>query len=261
MEFDIIPTRDGSHTVFSQSFHQHFHNPNGAIAESRHVFFETSGILKSLKENETIRLFETGFGTGLNFFLLLEYRERLNSESNIHFTTVEKDPLPFSTAKKLNYSEFLQTCDSDKLLETVFKTAARKKGLISFEITKSFTLDLFAGLFKDLPAGIPGEPVNYIFHDPFSPDVNPELWSVPVFQRLKSISRNDVIMVTYGAASKARAAMAKAGWYVARAPGALGKREMTVAALHPEQLKTPGRKRVNEKRLSKRFFGSGPASQ
>lgn len=261
MEFDIIPTKDGSDTVFSKSFNQHYHNPNGAIAESRHVFFEASGILKSLKKHEPVCLFETGFGTGLNFLLMLEYKERLNSESKIHYTTVEKNPIPVSTAKKLNYPESLQASDSEKLLETVFKAAAQKNGLISIEITESFSLDLFAGSFENLPSGIPDEPVNYIFHDPFSPDVNPELWSVPVFRKLKSISRKDVRLVTYGAASKARAAMAKAGWYVARAPGALGKREMTVAALHPEELENPVWKRVNEKRLSKRFFGSDPNSE
>ena len=30
---------------------------------------------------------------------------------------------------------------------------------------------------------------------------------------------------------EARAALAKSGWFVAKAPGALGKREMTVASL------------------------------
>lgn len=259
MEFDIISTRDGSHTVFSQSFRQHYHNPNGAIAESRHVFFKTSGILESLKKGEPICLFESGFGTGLNFLLLLEYRERLHSKSKIHYTAVEKNPIPFSTAKKLNYPEFLQTYHSEKLFESIFDAAGQKSGLIPFEISKLFTLHLFIGLFEDLPPAIPKNPVNYIFHDPFSPDVNPELWSVPVFQKLKSMSRDDVRMVTYGAASKARAAMAEAGWYVVRAPGALGKREMTVAALDPEELKNPGWKRVNEKRLSERFFGSDPA--
>jgi len=261
MESDIIPTRDGSDTVFSKSFNQHYHNPNGAIAESRHVFFKSSGILKSLKKDEPVCLFETGIGTGLNFLLLLEYRDLLNSESKIHYTAVEKDPIPLSIAKELNYSEFLQSSASENILETIFEKAGQKRGLKLFEISKSFTLHLFIGLFEDLPPGIPKQLVNYIFHDPFSPDVNPELWSVPVFQKLKSISSPDVRLVTYGAASKARAAMAEAGWYVARAPGALGKREMTVTSKKPEMLKNPGWKRVNEKRLSVRFFGPDPASQ
>lgn len=260
-QFNIISTKDGSHTVFSKYFRQHYHNPNGAISESRHVFFETSGILDTLKKNKPVNLFETGFGTGLNFLLLFEYAERLNSESKIHYATVEKNPIPFSTAKKLNYPDFLQTCNSEKLLETIFDTAGQNSGLIPFEVTRSFALDLFVGSFEDLPSDIPKEPVNYIFHDPFSPEVNPELWDVTVFQQLKSSSKADVRLVTYGAASKARAAMAKAGWHVARAPGALGKREMTVAALQPEELEKPGWKRVNEKRLSERFFGSDPASQ
>jgi tRNA U34 5-methylaminomethyl-2-thiouridine-forming methyltransferase MnmC len=69
--------------------------------------------------------------------------------------------------------------------------------------------------------------------------------------RLKKYSNPNAMLTTYCAASRARGAMAWAGWHVARAPGALGKREMTIASLNPDGLKEF--KRVNEERLAKRY--------
>ncbi len=40
----LVETRDGSHTVYSPQFDQHYHNPNGAVAESRYVFFKQNGL-------------------------------------------------------------------------------------------------------------------------------------------------------------------------------------------------------------------------
>ncbi|MEX2585562.1 MAG: MnmC family methyltransferase, partial [Balneolaceae bacterium] len=77
------------------------------------------------------------------------------------------------------------------------------------------------------------------------------LWNEDVFRKLAGWSAPDALLATYGAASSARAAMAAEGWYVARAKGALGKREMTVASLDPAKL-SPW-KRVNEKRLIERL--------
>ncbi|MFO7884188.1 MAG: MnmC family methyltransferase, partial [Desulfobacteraceae bacterium] len=68
---------------------------------------------------------------------------------------------------------------------------------------------------------------------------------------IASASAKDAVLTTYSAATSARAAMAVAGWYIARAPGALGKREMTVASKNPDKLSHL--KRVDEERLARRF--------
>jgi tRNA U34 5-methylaminomethyl-2-thiouridine-forming methyltransferase MnmC len=117
------------------------------------------------------------------------------------------------------------------------------------QLGKHVLFELFIGPFDQQPE--PENSYQMILFDPFSPDVNPELWTREVFRKLADWSDPDVLLATYGAASSARAAMAAAGWKVARAPGALGKREMTLAALNPEMLS--GWKRVNEDRLRERY--------
>lgn len=239
--------KDGSHTLYSGKFHQHYHNPNGAIAESRHVFFKTPGLIDRINRSDTHFILEVGFGTGLNLLLLLEHLSWSESSSDIVFRSVEAYPLNLDQVMQLNYPQKLEVSNAAEVIACIFREL--KPGLNHIQVRKNVLLELFIGPFDQQPE--PGCKFNSILFDPFSPDVNPDLWSDDVFRKLASWSDPDVILCTYGAASIARAAMASAGWQVARAPGALGKREMTLAAMNPENL--AGYKRVNEERLAERY--------
>ncbi|MDZ7755395.1 tRNA (5-methylaminomethyl-2-thiouridine)(34)-methyltransferase MnmD [Rhodohalobacter sp.] len=243
----ISETKDGSTTLYSPVFDQHYHNPNGAVAESKIVFFETPGLVEALQERDHIAIFEMGFGTGLNLILLKNYLEQLENPPDVDFYTVEAFPVDPETAAKFDFGDELKQQNPGKLLQSIFSEA--DPGTNSFQISEYLTLNLFIGPFDDSPK--PDQPIDYFFHDPFSPDVNAELWTPEVFQRLKSYAEKSAILSTYCAASSARAAMAVAGWKIARAPGALGKREMTLASLDEKNL--DGFKRVNEQRLADRY--------
>lgn len=246
---ELRTTKDGSHTVYSGQFDQHYHNPNGAVDESRQVFFEKSDILEKLKNGDDIRVLETGFGTGLNFLLLLDYAKKMGSDSRIVFESVEAFPLSVDESGSLNYEQFLDAdIKSTEILTTVFKGLKAAANTYHFEKAE---LRLWLGSFESWQITSTG--VDYFFHDPFSPEANPELWNPQTFEKLKSHASENAILATYCAASKARGAMAKAGWLVARAPGALGKREMTIASLQPAKLE--GYKRINEEKLADRFYG------
>ncbi|MEX2572870.1 MAG: hypothetical protein WD317_01175, partial [Balneolaceae bacterium] len=84
---------DGSHTLHSKKFNQFYHNPNGAIAESRHVFFETPGLIRRTGSVHPFRIFEVGFGTGLNFLVLLDELRHLDPAPEVVYRSVEAYPL------------------------------------------------------------------------------------------------------------------------------------------------------------------------
>ncbi|MCH8524701.1 MAG: tRNA (5-methylaminomethyl-2-thiouridine)(34)-methyltransferase MnmD [Balneolales bacterium] len=239
--------RDGSHTVYSEEFGQFYHNPNGAVAESIHVFFEASGILKVMEAGLPINVLETGFGTGLNALLLADYKLALGSSSTILFQSVEAYPISNEVARELNYGSFLEHPQLAAHLVPIFERLQHDS--IEYQIIPGMKLQVFMGKMEDmvLPEGV----FDFVFHDPFSPDVNPELWSNNVFKRLYATCKSDATMVTYCAATKARGAMAVGGWLVARAPGALGKREMTIASKQEDKLNAY--QRLNEARLIERF--------
>lgn len=246
-ETEVVETRDGSHTVYSKHFNQHYHNPNGAVAESRYVFFEQTNLLESLKQRDEIEVLEIGFGTGLNLLLLMDYYLDTGSTAKVSYHSIEAYPLKPGIAEKFNFREHISHPDLVPVVTDIFNNLS--DGYNEFEIHPAITVHLFKGFFDDY------NPVNlaadYIFHDAFSPDANEELWTGNVFKKLNSLSSRNAVLTTYSAASAARGAMAWAGWKIARTQGALGKREMTIASLNPENI--AHLERVNEERLANRY--------
>ena len=242
-------TKDGSSTLFSNKYNQYYHNPNGSFSESKHVFFETPQVPNALSEKEKITIFETGFGTGLNFLLLLDYYLSNTCSSEVHFYSVEAFPVTAEEAEKFNFASFSEFGELDPVLKNVFSVLKEGMNVIKPLAEIDVTLNLFIGKFEDFDAD--DIQTGFFFHDAFSPEVNQELWTSETFKKLHSIAKKEAVLATYCAASKARAAMAVAGWKLAKTRGALGKREMTIASISEEKL--TGFKRVNEERLIKRY--------
>ncbi len=225
-------TRDGSSTLWSERFGQYYHNPNGAEAESREVFFDRGGVCADLQAGRPVRILEVGFGTGLNLLLFSEYVDAVGSQGH-SYATFEKFPLDEETARTLNYP------GTGRLVELF---AGLKPGWNRPEWDSRIDLHIWVGDFADgmahwSEADLP--PATHVLHDPFSPAASPELWSEEAFAELRRVSAPDALLSTYGAASAPRRAMAAAGWQVARAPGALGKREMTLASPDAERIRLP----------------------
>jgi tRNA U34 5-methylaminomethyl-2-thiouridine-forming methyltransferase MnmC len=242
-------TKDGSHTLYSPQFNQHYHSTNGAVSESRHVFFEQNGLKQALSERSRINILEIGFGSGLNLLLLMDYCLHLKTAPQIQYHSIEAYPISAQTAAALNYDAYLDHPELAQKLHPVFSQLT--DGMNTFPVSGNINLSLFYGLFDDYE---PTETTfDFIFHDAFSPQANPSLWSASVFEKLLAHSNPAAVLTTYCAASKARGAMARAGWNVARAPGALGKREMTAAS--PSEQPLAHLKRLNEKRLAQRYEG------
>jgi tRNA U34 5-methylaminomethyl-2-thiouridine-forming methyltransferase MnmC len=120
--------------------------------------------------------------------------------------------------------------------------------------TEIIKLNVFYGLFDAMPLEPLSIKFDYVFFDAFSPEANPDLWSPAVFERILKVCAEHCILATYGAASKARAAMAVAGWKLAKCRGALGKREMTLASPSAEALQFGDLKQLSTQRLIDRWL-------
>ncbi len=250
----VVNTKDGSTSLYSPRFNQHYHNPNGAVSESRHVFFDLPGTARALEINDKITIFEIGFGSGLNLLLLLHYlkktEEQTGNKPQISYISIEAFPISPNVAKDLDFGDEDDLDQSKPVLHHIFKNL--QPGLHSFDISDRVKAHIFSGFFNDFAnQKYDLQKADFIFHDAFSPTVNSELWTPEVFRFLRQVSHENSVLSTYCAASEARAAMAVSGWKVARARGALGKREMTIASLSEKKLEAF--KRVNEERLAERY--------
>lgn len=240
-------TEDGSHTLFSEYYNQTYHNSRGAVTESRHLFFEQNGLTQALRKRDQINILEIGFGTGLNLALMLDCYKRLKSGATVEYVSIEAHPISARLAGKLNFGDYLGHPEVINQLPSILRNL--KKGLNRFKLGPGLPLSLFYGYFDDFSPEISS--FNFIFQDAFSPTENPELWTGRVFSQLLKWSAPEGILTTYCAASKVRGAMAAAGWKVARANGAPGKREMTIAS--PAEQTLENFTRVNEMRLAERY--------
>ena len=74
----LITTEDGSHSLYHEELQETYHSFHGAYRESIHVFM-LYGLDAWLNRNPRkfpLRVFEVGFGTGLNAWLALVWAEQ-----------------------------------------------------------------------------------------------------------------------------------------------------------------------------------------
>ena len=220
MQRKLILTGDGSHTISMPELNVTYHSIHGAIQESKHVFIEAG--LKSLLpvEGTALNVFEMGFGTGLNALLTIIESERL--QRKIYYETVEQFPLDNGEVRSLNYCEQLDREDLQPIFEQLHSCEWEKK----VNITENFGFNKSRTNLLNLETS---ETFELIYFDAFAPNVQPELWTNEIFEKMFAMLEPGGILVTYCSKGDVRRAMQAAGFIVEKLPGPRGKREMTRA--------------------------------
>ncbi len=216
---EIIQTEDGSSTLYTERFKEHYHSIHGAEQESQLIYIDY-GLGERLKTlgaelNRPLKILEMGFGTGLNAWLSLLMAEAKNI--SIHYTTIEKYPISLETAEGLSYAK----SSEEKVL---FLGLHQAKWEEDFMLTPKFTikkreLDLLDFEAKE-------EKFDLIYFDAFSPETQAELWEEEVFQLLAKLCREGAILTTYCAKGEVRRRLQRSGFSVERLAGPIGKREV-----------------------------------
>ncbi len=213
MNLKIIHTKDGSSTLYSPTFNEHYHSVFGAINESKHVFIEAGFNFLNLS---SIKIFEIGFGTGLN--ALLTYIESAKKEVTVDYSAIELYPVTQDVIQQLNYTQSL----SEEIKETfdkLHKVSWNKK----IEISNHFHLTKIKADFNDY---LFTEKYNLIFFDAFAPEKQPALWSHQIFAKIFEAMDNQGVLTTYSSKGLIKQNLRNAGFQLERLPGPEGKRHM-----------------------------------
>jgi tRNA U34 5-methylaminomethyl-2-thiouridine-forming methyltransferase MnmC len=217
LEHRLQVTKDGSHTIAIPELNITFHSHHGAIPESQHVFIQ-AGLHEALERFAApLHIAETGFGTGLN--ALLTAMEARQTQTLIHFTTLELYPLPQPITAQLNHGQLL---GEDDLLQQ----------LHAAPWNETVTVHPWFILNKqpcDIATFETSDTFHVVYFDAFAPEDQPELWTVDVFRQWFNLLKPGGMLVTYCSKSIIRKAMAEAGFTVTKIPGPWGKREMVRA--------------------------------
>lgn len=208
-----ILTSDGSHTLFNKEIGEHYHSTFGAITESEHIFIQ-AGLGAIPKKKKEINVLEIGLGTGLNALLALRWVERNNTVINYH--AIEAFPLEQDIIKDLNYLEVL---GMDQKYFHAIHSARNQERQISDKFRFSFTV------VKLEDAIFPPNHFDVAFFDAFSPEVQPEMWTEPSFQKIFRSMKNGTVLTTYSCKGIVKRALKATGFQIEKLPGPPGKRE------------------------------------
>ncbi len=201
--FTGVVTQDGSGTLYHPEFRQHFHSLAGADSEAEQKFVVPSKLRERLMQRP-VKLLDVGFGLGVNVLAALR------CGGDLTVTTLEYDDRVLDAARQLRPAEPLFPA------------------LIAGDRYENVTL--LRGDARKTAATLEPGSFDVIFHDGFSPDSNPELWSYDFVRLLKKLLKPDGVLVSYSSAHPFRGALLRAGFQVGESVPFGRKRGGTVAA-------------------------------
>lgn len=212
MKRKLILTKDGSHSYYSSEFGEAYHSIYGAIQESRHIFIE-SGL--KLIDKKTIRIFEMGFGSGLN--CLLSWAHAQSENQFIKYDSIELYPIDLDEASEFNYPELLGIPREE--FENLHSCPWGER----IDLGPNFRIFKIRG---DMKSFAPEGPYDLIYFDAFSPDAQADLWKTEIFNKLYKALVPGGILTSYCARGDFKRALREVGFEVERIPGPPGKRHI-----------------------------------
>ncbi len=208
---EIRKTADGSDTLYVPEMDEHYHSIYGAVTESEHIFIN-SGFM--FCRAAPVRIFEAGFGTGLNAFLTAN--AAISSGREVYYTSIEKNPLHEKIVKSLKYNELIP---GGQMFELIHSCPWNEP----VRLCTNFTLTkLKADLITD---EIKGD-YDVVYFDAFGPEKQPEMWSRNVFRKISAIMASGGILVTYSVKGDVKRLLKESGFSIELLPGPPGKRHI-----------------------------------
>lgn len=202
----LIVTEDGSHSLYSPQYNQQYHSLQGALVEAEHIYINL-GLRPLLEEAEsTIRVFEMGFGTGLNAFLTWKLADLLKKD--IYYVAVEAFPVSRDEAFSLNYASLTGQSGFMELHDCPWSEDCA--------ISENFTLRKEHITLEDFEST---EKFDVIYYDAFDPRAQPELWTAEIFSQIAAQTSEGGVLVTYSSKGIVKRALRAAGFKVERHKG------------------------------------------
>lgn len=213
-------TADGSATLRRKDLDEHYHSVKGALTESRHVYLDC-GWREAAARFDTVRVFEVGFGTGLNAAITASAARECGHMTE--FFSVELHPLPDNVWHGL-------TSHVPSELREHFEAVNSARWNITEEINSRFRL---TKLHSDLLSVSLPEHISAVYYDAFAPEKQPEMWDEMTFRRLYAAMSNGGVLTTYCTKGIIRRMLASVGFNVSRLSGPPGGKREILRALKP----------------------------
>ena len=220
---NIVKTSDGSNTLFSKKYNQHFHNPDdGAVNEalSKHII----PTFKFKKEQTELNILDICFGLGYNTLSTIYFIQTNNLNKKVNIYSPELDGELIESLEHFKYP------DEFNNITHIVKELATKK----FYEDEKIKVELFVGDARQYIKKFDDNFFDIVYQDAFSSEVNMELWTKEYFDDIYRISKQNSIMSTYAIATPIRLSMNEAGFFIYQHKPV--KRKITLAFKNKQQI-------------------------
>ncbi|WP_457678767.1 tRNA (5-methylaminomethyl-2-thiouridine)(34)-methyltransferase MnmD [Thermovibrio sp.] len=226
-----LKTKDGSITLFSSEFKEPYHSTTaGALTEAVEKFCKPAKVREKARKGR-INLLDSCFGLGYNTFTFIQEATSENPKVKLFIVGYEFDLKVVKSSLLLNWGKLnrwkwvLKELLRNKLVEGDFLSLNFFRPNLKIKILVGEgrrALNLISKRYENF--------ADAIFHDPFSPKVNPELWSYELFLLMRRVIKEDGILATYSAATPVRRALHMAGFGVKEGVAVGRKSKSTLAS-------------------------------
>jgi tRNA U34 5-methylaminomethyl-2-thiouridine-forming methyltransferase MnmC len=217
---EIITTADGSHSLLNKQLQETYHSQHGALQESLHVFVRhgLEFFVEATEASNPVRIFEVGFGTGLNALLTCSWVRDKNY--SIEYSSIESYPLQEDVWKNLNYAH---SPDEQKIFHELH--ACKWNEIVV--VQERFKLLKLSTTLQDIK--LENRTYDVVYFDAFAPNKQPEMWELPMLEKVVHAMSDRGIFVTYCAKGQLKRDLRSLGLQVETLPGPPGKKEMVRA--------------------------------
>lgn len=223
--------RDGSFSLWSQTFGEGFHSGRGALREARETFLTPSAV-ERFRGGRPLRVVEVCVGTGSNLAVLLEACAALGVR--LEWRGLEIDPRPLERALAAPAFRLCWQPETLQILEQLHchgDWQANSQGAILWGDARSS----LAALLRSWQGS-----VDLIWLDAFSPQRCPQLWTQDWLRLATGLLNQEGRWITYCSAAAVREGLRRVGLelaaLVSQSDGAPGERNWsggTVACRRP----------------------------
>jgi queuine tRNA-ribosyltransferase len=235
---EIVHFENGTTSVRNTALGEAMHSCVGPEEEARRVHIQPSRLrerlLSETAEAGTLTVFDLGLGIAANALAAIDCRRSLvpARARRLQVVSFEND---------LTGLRLMLDAASPKSPLTRYRDAVEALMTHGEWLDPCGQIDwrLRSGDFlNDSLDGLPSPEA--VYFDFYSPKATPGLWGFKTFEKLRNrIGAGACVLTTYSAATRVRAALLLAGFYVGYGEATSAKQETTVAATRMEDLKKP----------------------
>jgi queuine tRNA-ribosyltransferase len=223
---EVVRTSGGALAIRSVEDGEVMHPGVGPLVEAEALYARQSRLAERLRAGPVV-VFDVGLGAGSN--ALAARAEALRSRGRLELVSFERDLGALALALE-HGPDFGMDGERMAAARALLAQGRHESAHVTWRLVRG---DLREGLARE------AAPADVIFWDPFSPRVNPELWTAEVFAQVRARAAPRATLFTYSASTAVRAAMLLGGWAVGIGDAIGNKRQTTAAAVEVSDLARP----------------------